>query len=655
MSNIVYYSWVSFFKAICKEIAEIAKNTAARDYEMHQKAKETFQSDHAILQVEFADPFSYIYALAQRSTKNQRTNTFTKAKNAFKLSIDLPTDYIFPTPTPNTLSLFYAKGNYIAKDGTTIGSTVIWNLFDEVFHNKEVTTDNFRKVLSLKNVGVTKLTQVLFLINPEKYIPFDTQMNSLPIPELANLRDSVSQIEANGFPAYKNAIDSLHKAFPGCNMYEINLLNVLLNEADENQLRISNKYCQVSSWVYGQKDKDYFDEFVRKNAIWTGGEESTNGAKVYPVTEFSRGDIVLVRRGTKKLGGIALVLYNEYIPDGYEEDKAIKIIWLTKEDKWIDDDALGQWDGFSYASEKTIRKFREAYPETFAFIQSLQLKQRVMVNHSLQQYKNLILQGPPGTGKTRLAKQIALWLVSDSPKDKTLIQAIDENSFNQEPDIEDIPEIELIQFHPSYSYEDFVRGIVTETAGDKVHYKVENKVLAKIAAEAVKPENLQKAYVLIIDEINRANLPSVLGELIYALEYRGKEVSTMYMFGESNKITLPHNLYIIGTMNTADRSVGHIDYAIRRRFSFVPVPPNEEAITHPKAKELFKKVQQLFTDYTAPDFNKADVAIGHSYFLCNDAEIAMKLKYDIKPILTEYVNDGILTEAAKTEIEALNV
>lgn len=655
MSNTVYYSWVPFFEAICAEIAVLGENTTTRDYEMYLKAKNTFQPDHSILQVEFADPFSYLYALAQRSTKNQRIETFTRAKNAFNLAIDLPTDYIFPTPAPNSKSLFYTKGEYISNEGTTIGSNVIWDLFDEIFHHKEITPDNFRKVLSLKNVGVTKLSQVFFLINPQNYIPFDTQMNSLPVPELANLKVSVSEIEERGFPGYQKAIDNLRNAFPGCNMYEVNLLNVLLNEPDENQLRISNKFCQVSSWVYGQKDDDYFDEFVSENAVWTGGEESTNGARVYPVTEFSKGDIVLVRRGTKKLGGIAIVLYNEYIPDGYDKEKSIKTIWLTKVDKRIDDDALGQWDGFSSASEKTIRKFREAYPETFAFIQTVQQKQRVMVNHSLQPYRNIILQGPPGTGKTRLAKQIALWLTGDAPKDKTLIQAIDENIFTEEPDIENIAEIELIQFHPSYSYEDFVRGIVTETAGDKVHYKVENKVLAKIAAEAAKQGNQQKAYVLIVDEINRANLPSVLGELIYSIEYRGKEVTTMYTFQGSNKIMLPYNLYIIGTMNTADRSVGHIDYAIRRRFSFVTVHPKVEVITHAKAKELFKKVQNLFKIYTAPDFNENDVAIGHSYFLCDDSEIAMKLKYDIKPILKEYVNDGILTEAAKDEIENLNV
>ena len=112
--------------------------------------------------------------------------------------------------------------------------------------------------------------------------------------------------------------------------------------------------------------------------------------------------------------------------------------------------------------------------------------------------------------------------------------------------------------------------------------------------EPVKKQDL-KNYVLIIDEINRANLSSVLGELIYALEYRDEAVDSMYEVDGSNKITLPPNLYIIGTMNTADRSVGHIDYAIRRRFAFVDVLPRDLSSEGCEFNsDLFKKVSQLF-------------------------------------------------------------
>lgn len=239
-------------------------------------------------------------------------------------------------------------------------------------------------------------------------------------------------------------------------------------------------------------------------------------------------------------------------------------------------------------------------------------------------------------------------------------------------------EYKVIQFHPAYTYEDFVRGVVAKTNEDgNIHYKVENKVLAQFAKKA--KENPNSNYVLIIDEINRANLPSVLGELIYALEYRGETVESMYELldkddedGQSHSsgrnITLPKNLYIIGTMNTADRSVGHIDYAIRRRFAFYDVPPSVEVINFAKAKALFKQVQALFkTDgggHLSSDFNASDVQLGHSYFLPSKKdmpeqefyiELKNKLDYEIKPILFEYIKDGVLLDSARNVVEGLNV
>lgn len=170
-------------------------------------------------------------------------------------------------------------------------------------------------------------------------------------------------------------------------------------------------------------------------------------------------------------------------------------------------------------------------------------------------------------------------------------------------------------------------------------------------------------YIFIIDEINRANLSSVLGELIYALEYRGERVKSMYDISGNRDFIVPPNLYIIGTMNTADRSVGHIDYAIRRRFAFVDVPPSEQPIrdvvkdpqTQAKALSLFQKVGALFQgEYLNSDFKAEEVQLGHSYFLAEDeATLKLKLDFEIKPLLKEYVKDGILNEKAASEIEKL--
>lgn len=653
--NITYYDWVPFFGAICKKINELSEDLSNRESQLLTIARNTFQPEHAILQYSTIDPFSYIYALAQRNTKNQRTDTFTKAKIAFSLKEAIPSDFVFPTPTPNTLSLFYSRGNYINKEGETIGNECLWNLFKQVYGGSSIVENDFRNVLFIKNVGFTKLSQSMFLINPKLYIPFDTQMNSLPVPELSDLKEVVSGIDQKGIGIYLKAIQKLKSAFPGCELYEINLLNVLINLGDEEQLRVSDKYCQVSSWAEGQRETDYFESFVENNGIWTGGATSESGKTEYSLLDFNRGDIVLVRKGTKNLGGIGVILENNYLPSGWSEDAMIKIVWLVKKTGWTDD-ALGQRVGFAKATDKTINAFKENYPEAFSFINEVQKRQKVMINHSAEKYKNLILQGPPGTGKTRLAKQIAEWLTNSEEKPHSIIQAIDKRIFQKEPEIEGNEQVKLIQFHPSYTYEDFVRGIKVNAEGDKIRYDVENRILASFAEEAAKPENQHKAYVLIIDEINRANLTSVLGELIYALEYRGKSVNSLYKLNDgSNEIMLPHNLYVIGTMNTADRSVSHIDYAIRRRFTFIPVPSNDSAVTHNKAKALFLAIKIIFDQHTSPEFDQQSIQIGHSYFLVDDNEIQMKLKYEIKPLLLEYVNDGVLLESARDKINDLNV
>jgi hypothetical protein len=651
-SKITYYDWIPYFKAVASKMFEISKDNANRNNLLLNLANEIFEEGTPILNYPITDPFSIIYSLAQKNTKNQRKYIFESIKQVCSLQENLPTDFTFPTPTPNTLSLFFTKGKYINNQDEVISNDCLWNLFEQVFLG-DINNEDFIKVLSLKNVGVTKLTQAMFLINPNAYMPFDTRMNTLPVDALENLKSVTLQIEEKGLEAYNDVIFILKSNFPGCYFYEINLLNYLLNTSTQEQLRVSNTYCQVSSNAKGQNEGDYFDDFVNNNGVYTGSAFLNEQTK-YPLQDYKTGDVVLVRRGTKWLGGIGIIINNEYIPNGYEDELMIKIIWLVKDDRKIESTALGQWNGFSHATPNTIDRFRECYPETFKILDYIRHKQKIMVNHSAVKFKNLILQGPPGTGKTRLAKQIAEWLTDEtSDKELSILEAIENNMFNKEPEIEDNPFVEVIQFHPSYTYDDFVRGVKVNVVNEKISYDVENKILGQIAFDASKPENQDKAYVLIIDEINRANLNSVLGELIYALEYRGKMVNSMYKTKDGYGIIIPHNLYVIGTMNTADRSVSHLDYAIRRRFTFIPVLANDEVITNTESKNLFNKVRNVVKDNISPEFNIDDIQIGHSYFLVEGKDLYYKVKYEIIPLLLEYKNDGILLPSAEDEIKDL--
>lgn len=314
--------------------------------------------------------------------------------------------------------------------------------------------------------------------------------------------------------------------------------------------------------------------------------------------------------------------------------------------------------------------------------------------------KQMIFQGPPGTSKTFSAKKFIseqLGIIApDWEKKLEDYHLMTQNDTYVKPQPGQPAYWDIIQFHPSYTYEDFVRGIavfqndsavtgsikgsggvnydLTIDTANSIGYKSVNKALAKIAGlaaedyqDAVNNSSLNTCpnYYLIIDEINRANLAVVFGELIYALEYRGEngKIKTPYSVNGSDTLYLPPNLYIIGTMNTADKSIGSIDYAIRRRFLFFKLLPDVNVIsdtitsTDPNAVlhdcteiKLFYLIDLIFNiclnEY---DYQKEDVQLGHTYFLrksSDPAEIEEQAKckflYQVVPIISEYVKDGVL-------------
>lgn len=267
----------------------------------------------------------------------------------------------------------------------------------------------------------------------------------------------------------------------------------------------------------------------------------------------------------------------------------------------------------------------------------------------------MILQGPPGTSKTYNAKKIIaegifVSNLENKPEDftgskKQITEILNNNQINSD----NKGYWDMVQLHPSYGYEDFVRGITIKTKDEQIQYETVNKIFGKMCKIAGDSKAKDKKYFLLIDEINRADVATVFGELIYALEYRDEAIETPYEVEKSSKITVPDNLYIIGTMNTADKSVGNIDYAIRRRFIFFDLLPDENVIENDDAKAVFLCVNEFIKTSINTQYRANDFLIGHTYFLLPEKKkinseklINYRMEYQVLPILREYYIDGII-------------
>jgi hypothetical protein len=284
------------------------------------------------------------------------------------------------------------------------------------------------------------------------------------------------------------------------------------------------------------------------------------------------------------------------------------------------------------------------------------------------QQSQIILTGPPGTGRTLEAKRLAGRLITGQVPP---IQGVDQilsrlwlGAASAAPEAGG--GWDIVQFHPSYNYDDFVCGIRMSIAQPGIpSYEVRDGPLLRIADAAQR--NTGATFVLIIDEINRANVAAVLGELIYALEYRGRPIRLQY---GSRDAIVPKNVFIIGTMNTADRSIGHLDYAVRRRFAFIPLKPERgvvdkhyaDGVLRTYALLKFDEVSTLFIgerSLLTPDYRADAIAPGHSYFLADGegdlarAALNRKIKYQVVPLLREYVADGVLRAEAAERIDRL--
>lgn len=242
----------------------------------------------------------------------------------------------------------------------------------------------------------------------------------------------------------------------------------------------------------------------------------------------------------------------------------------------------------------------------------------------LKTKKNIILQGAPGVGKTYAAKRLAYSMMG----------------------VKDISRVKLVQFHQSYSYEDFIEGYRPSGAG----FELVKGAFYSFCKKAA--DDQDNDYFFIIDEINRGNLSKIFGELFMLIESdkRGPENKLQLLYSHE-LFCVPTNVHIIGMMNTADRSLAMLDYALRRRFAFVELGPAFESdgfrdycadLDNPRFEALVREVESLNRAITEDESLGEGFCIGHSYFCnmdadtCTDAALASIVDYELISMLKEY-------------------
>lgn len=362
------------------------------------------------------------------------------------------------------------------------------------------------------------------------------------------------------------------------------------------------------------------------------------------IHEIKPGDIIIAKKGTKTVLGRGVVtsefIYDEKKPTDFKYYRQVN--WTHK----------GEWEHPGKAVTKTltditrytdyVAKLEDLFvdedseqnvvpveePEVIYdsytadnFLQDVYMSEERYntLANLLMTKKNIILQGAPGVGKTYAAKRLAYSIMGEK----------------------DTSRVKMVQFHQSYSYEDFIMGFRPTQTGFELHEGVFYKFCRKAADD-------DRPYFFIIDEINRGNLSKIFGELFMLIESdkRGVELQLLY---KDEQFSIPSNVHIIGMMNTADRSLAMLDYALRRRFAFFDILPAFDStgfrayrknVNNPKFDKLISAVQQLNEAITNDESLGEGFCVGHSYFCTNvtinDEWLKSVVEYELIPLLKEY-------------------
>lgn len=632
-------------------------------------------------------PFTVFGSFNKGITNANRIALLEQFAKQFSIKAAVPTEFDGIPVVMNLSAWFFAyKENRGEHDIDNL-----WDLLEKaIAYSDEASTDNKNAFIAVYDT-VTKqkmikwnITMGLYWARPYTFINLDST-NRAFITDVDNMPHYFTTIFSDinkGLPDGRNYLFMCEQAKNALNQkeYEYHSFPELSYYAwKSNQLgkteettttTVDSNIKETNYWIYSPGDNaSMWDEFYKSGIMGIGWDDVTDlkgfsskeeikdfMKKVYDpsysyknnahclwqfANEIKVGDVIFVKKGMHKIIGKGIVTSGYIYDTSRSTYKHIrKVDWQNK----------GEWEHPGQAVMKTLTNI-SAYPDyvqkllaLFAEDTSEEVSEQKEIKYPLyskddflnevymdedtyntltellEAKYNVILQGAPGVGKTFAAKRLAYSIMGQK----------------------DTSRVAMVQFHQSYSYEDFIQGYRPSKDG----FELENGTFYKFCKEA--EEDNERPYFFIIDEINRGNLSKILGELMMLIEKdkRGEKIKLLY----SNEwFTVPQNVRIIGMMNTADRSLALMDYALRRRFAFFDFAPafSSEGFKNylaeknsPKLESLITAVESLNNTISSDESLGDGFRIGHSYF-CTDGEITDEwlksvVEYEVIPLIKEY-------------------
>lgn len=703
MTDSNHYNWVDFYREFAGKLVAYKVNRLElirkikSIYEENGFNLPTLEKDNNIVDI---DPFTVFGLFNKKQSQENRIKLLSTFAEKFGVVAEVPTSFDSIPVLNNQNATFYYFVDARANDDIDN----LWELFIAALNYVESPTSENRVMLSKyfditinkKGNGNSKITMGLYWISPSTFLNLDSrnewyiyESGRVPqavVAKLPPIEPKISSLKyfeiIERLRAYLMSDESKLKDFKELS-FEAWRYSEEVNQEKKEEKAKSQRDAKgtaladedvdtVHYWIYSPGDSAFkWEEFYKKGimAIGWGGlgdlkiyknkdemkqkmRELINPNRHYKndalatwqfANEMKEGDIVFVKKGMHQLVGRGVVT-SDYEFDTSVEDDYQNIRHVN----WIDN---GEWEHPGQAVMKTltditaytdyVTKLNALFEENA--LEDLEVEDKVYPEYDKEKFleevfmdeksydnlvdlvrkkKNIVLQGAPGVGKTFAAKRLAYSMMGLK---------------NQE-------RIMMIQFHQSYTYEDFIEGF--RPSGTGLNFEIKKGSFYNFCKKAA--DNLEKEYFFIIDEINRGNLSKIFGELFVLIENdkRGNSLQLLY---SDEKFFVPENVLIIGMMNTADRSLAMLDYALRRRFAFYEMKPSfssdgfrnyQTNLNNSNFDHLINCVNKLNDAIEADDSLGDGFTIGHSYF-CNLDSVNYQVlsnlvEYELIPLLKEY-------------------